>query len=53
MKKIAIAVSSAVVAAAMLFAFVGCDNKSVDNKTSEPDSAKSVSVSSEAESVSK
>lgn len=54
MKKIAIAVSSAIVAAAMVFAFAGC-GKNVDNKTSEPDSAKnaSVSVAAEAESVSK
>lgn len=52
MKKIAIAVSSAIVAAAMVFAFAGC-GKDVDNKTSEPDSAKNASVSVEAESVSK
>lgn len=49
MKKIAMAVASAIVAGAMLFAFVGCDGKTADTDKSA-DVSNKAAVTVEAES---
>ena len=50
MKKIVMAVSSAIVAGAMLFAFVGCDGKTAYNDKTKGDVSNNASVTAEAES---
>lgn len=50
MKKIIMAVSSAIVAGAMLFAFVGCDNETADNDKTKGDVSNNAAVTVEAES---
>ena len=50
MKKIVMAVSSAIVAGAMLFAFVGCDKKPADTDQTGADVSNNAAVTAEAES---
>ncbi len=50
MKKIAMAVASAIVAGSMLFAFVGCDSKTADTDDTKADVSNSAAVVAEAES---